>query len=86
MAPTLSVDEVAARLCVDRDTVGYWIANKELSAINVAKFKDAKRARWRITEESLALFETMRQTITQPKRAAKTKSKFEPVRRWSDEM
>jgi excisionase family DNA binding protein len=51
----LSVNEVAERLRVCRDSVDGWIAAGELAAVNLAK-AGAKRKTYRVSEEALAAF------------------------------
>lgn len=52
----LTCAEVAQTIGVDADTVRTWIAESELEAINVAKSGKGEKARWRVSESSLAEF------------------------------
>jgi excisionase family DNA binding protein len=62
----LTIDEVAARLGVDRDAVSTFIAKRELAAVNVARNRSGKRPRWRIRPEDLEAFELSRRHSNQP--------------------
>jgi len=57
---TLTVQQVAERYGVGEHTALGWIRSGELRAINVGRRIGSKRPRWRVTEESLAAFETLR--------------------------
>lgn len=54
----LTISETAAHFRVTENTVKTWIDSGELAAINVGCGK--KRARWRISTESLNAFEKKR--------------------------
>ena len=58
---TFGVKEVKARYGVSEGTVLAWIKFKELKAIDVAPRKGG-RPHWRVTEEALKQFETLRGT------------------------
>ncbi|WP_397570397.1 helix-turn-helix domain-containing protein [Schlesneria sp. T3-172] len=75
LTPVLTIDEVAARLGVDRDAVSRFIANKELKAINVTRDRNARRPSWRIRPEDLEAFELSRLSIQSPN-AGSTKRKL----------
>jgi hypothetical protein len=62
---TQSVSDVAERYCVCDHTVLGWIKRGELRAINVGRHLNARKPRWRITEQALQEFERLR-TPTPP--------------------
>lgn len=57
---TLTVKEVAERYGVGTHTVGAWIRNGELRALQVGRSLTKKRVTWRVTESALADFELLR--------------------------
>ena len=52
MSSTLSVRDLCERYGVGEHTVLGWINRGELRAINVGRRLDAKKPRWRITQEA----------------------------------
>lgn len=71
MSSTLSVRDVCERYGVAEQTVLGWIRSGELRALNCSRRPDAKKPRWRITQEALAAFELAR--------APETTSRRDPV-------
>jgi len=60
----LKVDEIAARMRVNRRTVQTWIESKELSAIDVRP-EGAQRAMWRVQPADLLAFAQARKSLSQ---------------------
>jgi excisionase family DNA binding protein len=56
MSKTFLIGDVSKQLVVSDKTVRGWITAGELRAINVARKRGAKKARWRITQEALDAF------------------------------
>ncbi len=73
MSSTLSVRDVAERYAVSEHTVLGWIASGELRAFSVGRKAGAKKPRWRISEEALAVFELSRTPNPLPPRARRRK-------------
>jgi excisionase family DNA binding protein len=65
----LTVTEVARELGVDVRNVLAWITSGELRAANVARSRDCKRPRWRITRDALDAFILSRTASAPPTRA-----------------
>jgi excisionase family DNA binding protein len=70
----LSVKEICERYGVGEHTVLGWIRSGELRAVNVGRRPGSKKPRWRITAESLALFEITR-TSSEPPQTRKGRAK-----------
>jgi transposase len=73
MPSTFSVHEVAERYDVSEHAVLGWVARGELRAINVARSPEAKKPRWRITQQALEAFEQARTRSPPPPRARRRK-------------
>lgn len=56
------VQQAAELADVEEETVLWWIEQKELAAVNVAKNPNGKRPRWRIPESELGAFLLRRRT------------------------
>ena len=56
----LAPADVAAKLCVKVDAVLGWIKSGELRAIDVARSRNRKLPRWRISPADLEAFEEVR--------------------------
>ena len=56
MSSTLSVRDVCERFGVSEHTVLTWVRSGQLRAVNVSRRPDAKKPRWRITQEALEAF------------------------------
>lgn len=69
LTPLYTIEDIAARLGVDRDAVSRWIASGELAAINVNRARNAKRPTWRIRPEDLEVFEVSRRSPSRPPKA-----------------
>jgi len=75
---TLSVKDLCEHYGVGEHTVLGWINRGELRAINVGRRMDAKKPRWRVTQEALAAFEQLR-TPTPPPPGAQRRKRPEGV-------
>jgi excisionase family DNA binding protein len=73
MPSTYSVRETSERYGVTAHTVLVWIRSGELKALNVGRRADAKKPRWRITEQALAEFESKRSPAPPVRRAKRRK-------------
>ncbi len=73
MSSTLSVRDLCERYGVSEQTILGWIRSGELKAINVGRRLDAKKPRWRVTQEAIAAFEQLRTPTLPPSRAAQRK-------------
>jgi excisionase family DNA binding protein len=62
MTPYLTIEQVAALYGVNRKTVSAWIASGEMVAVNATQSRRAANKRWRITQESIRLFDLKRQS------------------------
>lgn len=62
----LSVKQMAARLAVDVHTVGNWIRDGSLSAVNIARRAGLGRATWRIPLSAVEAFERARAAKPEP--------------------
>lgn len=70
---TLSVRDVADRYDVSEHTVLTWIRSGELRAVNVGRRPGARKPRWRIFQEALGAFETIRSATPPPPKVSRRK-------------
>ena len=80
MGSTHTVRDLCERYGVTEHTVLGWIRSGELAAVNVGRKLGAKKPRWRVTEDALAVFELSR--TTQSPQPRTRKRKLAPVRRY----
>ncbi len=74
MEKTYSIKDLMARYAVGEHSVGTWIRNGDLTAINVAK-RNGGKPQWRVTQEALDRFELLRMKVPpQPKIGRKKRS------------
>jgi len=59
---TFNVRDICNRYAVNEHTVLAWIHSGELKAVNVGVAPGKKKPRWRITEDALLDFESLRAT------------------------
>jgi hypothetical protein len=62
-----SVKDLQERYDVTQNTVLHWINTGQLRALNVGIEPGKKKPRWRITQEALEAFESIRLTAPLPK-------------------
>ena len=62
---TYSVKELCERFGCGEHTIYHWLASGELGGINTSR-KLGGRPKWRITQSSLATFETARANVAPP--------------------
>jgi hypothetical protein len=82
MNPMLTIDDVAARLGVDRDAISVFIRSGELPAINVSRDPRGKRPTWRIRPEDLVAFELARRTVKTSVAPRARRTKQPTTRQW----
>jgi excisionase family DNA binding protein len=73
MSSTLSVRDVCKRYGVGEHTVLTWLRSGQLRAVNVSRRPDAKKPRWRITQDALEAFELARTHTPPPPRTKRRK-------------
>lgn len=71
---------VAARYGVTVQSVLAWIHAGELRAVNVGRNPNARRPRWKVTEEALAAFEERRAKPAPMPRASRKRRPADVVR------
>ena len=59
---TFTIRDICNRFSVNEHTVLAWIHSGELKAVNVGVAPGKKKPRWRITQQALDNFETLRGT------------------------
>lgn len=77
----LTPPKLAARLGVNPDKIWHWIATGELRAINVALSAQG-RPRWRITEEAVAEFESLRSSQPKIRRTRRKRAPLPATEQW----
>jgi hypothetical protein len=74
-----TVQDLQTRYSVTEHTVLGWIRTGELRAFSVGRRPDAKKPRWRITQEALDAFEALRTPTPPPPRARQRKRPAEVI-------
>jgi excisionase family DNA binding protein len=76
---SLTVKQLSERFSVSQHTVLGWIAAGELRAVNVGTRPGTKRPRWRITEQAVEAFETLRSPTPSPVPTTRRRKRSGPV-------
>jgi hypothetical protein len=77
------VQDVCERFDVGPHTVLGWIRSGELRAFHVGRRPNAKKPRWRITQEALEAFELARTHTPPPSRAKRRRRSADVIEFYS---